>query len=95
MPGDRHVEGLPGVLDAADGKLFLRPDDLHPGAILNAGRRDIVLIELPTWRALILIKQIGEHRAIAFKPGGVDVRQVVGNRGHFGVLRRQAGFTDP
>ena len=42
-----------------------------------------------------LVQEVLEDRLVPFEAGGVDVGQVVGNGGHVGVLRAQAGLADP
>ncbi|MNP00463.1 hypothetical protein D3C76_922540 [compost metagenome] len=95
LSGDGDVQRLSGVLDVAGGELFLRADNFDASTELNTRRRGVVLVKLTARRALILIEQIGEHYAIALKPGGVDVRQVIGDGAHLRVLRGKTGFTDP
>ncbi len=42
-----------------------------------------------------LVKQIFENRTLTLKTVGADVRQVVGDDVHIGLLCVEAGFRDP
>lgn len=70
-------------------------DRAHAGTDLQAGRQRGLFGGLRPRLAHGLIQQIFKHRALAFKPVGADVRQVVGDHVHIGLLRIKTGFRNP
>ena len=95
LPHDGHVHRIVGGFHIPFGEGFLRTDNAYTATELHSSRHDVVLIEHGARRFLSLIKQILEHHAVTLKARGIDVSDVVGNRTHLSILRRQAGFTDP
>jgi hypothetical protein len=50
---------------------------------------------LRAWLADRLVHQIFKYRTLTLKTIGADVRQVVGDDIHIGLLGVKAGFRDP
>src|SRR5690606_19301317 len=80
---------------AAFGEHFLRTGDAHAATQLNAGRYGIDLVGLSAWLLLDGVEKVLEDRAVALETAGVDVRQVVGDGRHGGVLGGQTCLADP
>src|SRR5690606_1320478 len=90
-----QIHRLPGGLHAAFGEHFLRTGDAHAATQLNAGRYGIDLVGLSAWLLLDGVEKVLEDRAVALETVGVDVRQVVGDGRHGGVLGGQTCLADP
>jgi len=67
----------------------------NTGTNLQTGWQRGLFRRLRTRLADSLVKQIFENCALTFKPIGADVRQVVGDDIHIGLLRVEARFRDP
>jgi hypothetical protein len=67
----------------------------YAGTNLQTGRQRGLLGRLSPGLTHGLVQQIFKHRTLAFKPVGTDVRQVVGDHVHIGLLRIQTGFGNP
>ncbi len=70
-------------------------DRAHAGADLQARRQRSLLRGLRARLTQGLVHQVFKHRARTFKAVGADVRQVVGDNVHIGLLGVKTGFGDP
>ena len=95
LPHNGDIHRVVGGFDVAFGEGFLSADNAYAATELQPGRHNVVLIEHRARRFLGLVKQILKHHPVALKACGVNVGDVVGNRAHFSILRREAGFADP
>ena len=95
LPHNGDIHRVVGGFDVAFGEGFLGADNAHAATELQPGRHDVVLVEHRARRFLGLVEQILKHHPVALEAGGINVGDVVGNRTHLSILRRQAGFTDP
>ena len=67
----------------------------HAGPDLQAGGQRGLLGGLRPRLTHGLIQQVFKYRPLAFEAVGADVRRVVGDHVHVGLLRVQTGFGNP
>ena len=83
---DREVERVAGLHQHALGELFLRRADFHAQADVLADR-DLRRSDRRAGSAQLLVDQVLKVRQVVAEPGGVHVRQVVGDRVDVVLLR--------
>jgi len=90
-----NIQGIFGVDHVALGMNLLGGENPRTGTHHEARWCQGVGTRLAARLSHVLIKQIFEVGAIALKPGGINVGQVVGNHAHALLLRIEAGLGNP
>jgi hypothetical protein len=93
--GTGHVFAVVGLREVTLAVQTFGRHWTYAGTNLQTGWQRGLFRRLRTRLADGLIKQIFKNSALAFKTIGANVRQVVGDHIHIGLLRIQARFCDP
>ncbi len=92
---DCHVFAVVGLGQVTLAVQTLGRHRTNTGTDLQTGWQRGLFRRLRTRLTDGLIKQIFENRTLTLKTVGADVRQVVGDDVHIGLLCVEAGFRDP